>query len=206
MAPSTGIEPASNCSTGSRPHQRTSRARERAWWWCAGEDSHLHSRRATGLQAAGLASARAGARPPRLFGLPCLFGFQCAGPGFSGQKEKGPGVARPLSAPCLVEETPGPVTLGWIAAQGQMSLPPTSAGAGDHSRHFGCGFPIRRPSAYDTHGNVRIYRVLTHCQAANLTMYRIDALPTRQVCLSPRAKHRFHEPCRAGHRSGRGEA
>jgi len=31
-----------------------------------------------------------------MFGLPCLFGFQGAGPGFSGQKRKGPGVARPL--------------------------------------------------------------------------------------------------------------
>jgi hypothetical protein len=31
-----------------------------------------------------------------VFGLPCLFGFQSARPGLSGQKEKGPGVARPL--------------------------------------------------------------------------------------------------------------
>ena len=36
-----------------------------------------------------------------MFGLPCLFGFQCAGPGFSGQKKKGAWRRQaPLSAPC----------------------------------------------------------------------------------------------------------
>jgi len=42
--------------------------------------------------------ARAGAStPPRqLFGLPCLFGFQGAGPGSSGQKKKGLASPGPL--------------------------------------------------------------------------------------------------------------
>lgn len=172
---------------------------------------------ATGLRPAGLACARAGARSttPVMFGLPCLFGFQSAGPGSSGQKEKGPGVARPLlSAPCLIvrvpvaptEETPGPMTLEWAPAHGHMSWPAVPARAGLRSRKFGCGFPIRRCSAYGIHGKVRIYRVVTHCQAANLTIQRIDALPTRQLCLNARAKHRFDEPCRACHRAGRGKA
>ena len=54
---------------------------------------------ATGLRPAELACARAGALATTLvmFGLPCLFGFQCAGPGFSGQKKKG---AWRRQAPC----------------------------------------------------------------------------------------------------------
>src|SRR5215831_4946172 len=86
MAPSTGIEPATSCSTGSRPLQGTTRARTKeVWWWCAGEDSHLHSRgpheifdfaggprlMATGLRPAGLAGARAGARATTLVMLAC---------------------------------------------------------------------------------------------------------------------------------------
>jgi len=88
---------------------------------------------ATGLRPAGLACARAGALATTLvmFGLPCLFGFQCAGPGFSGQKERGLASPGPLSAPCLIvgvpvaptEETPGPVTRDWVPTRGQMSLP-----------------------------------------------------------------------------------
>ncbi len=171
---------------------------------------------ATGLRPAGLACARAGARSTTLVmcWLAMPIRFSMCGPGFSGQKKRGLASPGPLSAPCLVvgvpvaptEETPGPVTLEWVPTQGQMSLPAISARTGDHSRHFGCGFPIRRCSAYETHGPVRINRSLTHCQAVNLTGRRIDALPMRQVCFDSRAKHRFDEPCRAGHRAGRGQA
>jgi hypothetical protein len=42
-----------------------------------------------------LCPSRRTSTTPDLFGLPCLFGFQCADPG-SREKEKGPGVARPL--------------------------------------------------------------------------------------------------------------
>ena len=102
LAPPTGIEPAAFCSTNrhlpSRPRGRERKNERGAWWWCAEEDLHLHSNVATGLQAAGFADARAGARVHHamwLFGLPCLFGFQ----GANGTKEKGPGLARSLRNP-----------------------------------------------------------------------------------------------------------
>ena len=98
MAPSTGIEPATFCSTGRRPLQGTTRARRRSVVMVRRGGFAPPQPLATGLRPAGLACARAGALATTLvmFGLPCLFGFQCADPGFSGQKEKGPGVARPL--------------------------------------------------------------------------------------------------------------
>ena len=47
VAPSTGIEPATFCSTGRCPppgdHEGATN-KDEAWWWCAGEELHLHSR------------------------------------------------------------------------------------------------------------------------------------------------------------------
>ena len=64
-----------------------------SWMW--GSESHLHSRWPRAYGPARSLRTRAGASPPRLIGLPCLFGFEGAESGPSGKK-KGPGVARPL--------------------------------------------------------------------------------------------------------------
>ena len=103
LAPPTGIEPASFCVTDRHPHQRTARARRtNAWWWCAEEDLHLHSRwAATGLQPAELAlCAQAGARPPRCCCLAChaysVFKVRAR---TSGQKKRGLASPGPLLAP-----------------------------------------------------------------------------------------------------------
>ena len=79
---------------------RGSRGREDEawWWWCAEEDLHLHSTLATGLQAAGLADARAGAfAPPRWCCLAChAYSVVKVRVPDLRAKKKGPGVARPL--------------------------------------------------------------------------------------------------------------
>ena len=111
-------------------------AMKTAWWWCAGEDSHPHSRWPRGYNPLSSLVPEPARFPPRVFGLPCLFGFQSAGPGLSGQKERGLASPGPLLTPCLVvgvpvaptEETPGPVTLDWVPVKGRcVSLPAIAA-------------------------------------------------------------------------------
>src|SRR6266571_8641026 len=123
MAPSTGIEPATSCSTGSRPLQGTTRARRRSVVMVRRGGFAPPQPLAAGLRPAGLACARAGAGFTTHVWLAMPIRFSRCGPGFSGQKEKGPGVARPLLlTPLLVvrvpiaptEESPGPVTLDWV--------------------------------------------------------------------------------------------
>jgi hypothetical protein len=60
---------------------------EETWWRCAGEDSHLHSRWPRGYGPLGSLVPEPARVPPRVFGLPCLFGFQSAGPDSPGKKK-----------------------------------------------------------------------------------------------------------------------
>jgi hypothetical protein len=83
--------------------------------------------------------------------LPCLFGFQSAGPANPGKKK---GTWR-RQAPCRLpafqswavelptQETPGLVTHDEEPAEGHMSLPNASAQAGGYSRRCGCFLPGR---------------------------------------------------------------
>jgi hypothetical protein len=96
MAPSTGIEPAPSCSTGSRSLQGTTRARRRSVVMVRRGGFAPPQPLTAGLRPAGLACARAGARSTTQVWLAMPIRFSRCGPGFSGQKEKGPGVARPL--------------------------------------------------------------------------------------------------------------
>ncbi len=88
VAPSTGIEPASSCSTDSRPHQRASRAKEKEpWWWCAGEDLRLHSTKCPSRRVNTTTAVVWLAMPIR---------FSRCWARILRAKEKGPGVARPF--------------------------------------------------------------------------------------------------------------
>ena len=97
LAPSTGIEPAFHCSTGSRPLQGTTRARciERG----GGAPGRIRTPTAAGH---GVTTRWVRSCPSRRalhsrdvwLAMPIRFS-RCS-PGSSGQKEKGPGVARPL--------------------------------------------------------------------------------------------------------------
>lgn len=92
-----GIEPAAFCSTGRRPLQGTTRARRTKGVVAVRRGGVAPPQPvATGLRPAGLATcpSRRACHHARL-ALPCLFGFQGAGPELRA-KRKGPGVARPL--------------------------------------------------------------------------------------------------------------
>ena len=98
MAPSTGIEPATSCSTGSRPLQGTTRARRRSVVMVRRGGFAPPQPLAAGLRPAGLACALAGALRHHAgdVWLAMPIRFSMCGSRISGQKEKGPGVARPL--------------------------------------------------------------------------------------------------------------
>lgn len=96
MAPSTGIEPATSCSTGSRPLQGTTRARLRKRGGGAPGRIRTSTAGATGLRPAGLACARAGARFTTRVWLAMPIRFSMCGSRILRAKRKGPGVARPL--------------------------------------------------------------------------------------------------------------
>lgn len=81
----------------SSPPEDFEGAMKKAWWWCAGEDSHLHSRWPRGYGPLGsLVPEPARVSPPVFVWLAMPIRFSMCGSRILRAKRKGPGVARPL--------------------------------------------------------------------------------------------------------------